>query len=171
MTLRGMLQHMERAGAFVENTLLIALLSVMILLATSQIFLRNVFDAGFVWGDEFLRILVLWLAMAGAVAASRADKHITIDVLSRFFPARAGFFVKAVVNVFTAGVCGVAAWYAGAFVAMEKEFASTILGDVPAWPFQIVIPLGFGLISYRYVIHAVKNVMSAFAGEGEVGAS
>ncbi len=71
-----------------EDAVLVVILSGMILLAAGQIVLRNFFDIGFIWSDEALRMMVLWLAVAGAVAASRNDKHINIDVLDRFLPGR-----------------------------------------------------------------------------------
>ena len=48
-----------------EDGILVVLLSVMILLAAAQILLRNVFDIGLFWGDQTLRILVLWVSLMG----------------------------------------------------------------------------------------------------------
>jgi len=51
-----------------EDGILVVLLSVMILVAAAQILLRNFFDIGLSWGDQALRILVLWVGLMGAVA-------------------------------------------------------------------------------------------------------
>ena len=126
------------------------ILTAMIGLATTQIVLRNLFDVGFIWGDEMLRMLVLWLAVGGAVAASRSDKHIRIDLLNRYLPERAVRGVKVVLHVFTAAVSGVMAWYSLAFVRMSWEFGDVLLGSVPAWIPQAVLPVGFALIAWRY---------------------
>jgi len=155
---RSFVQQLERVGRFLEDALTVGLLGFMIILASIQIVLRNTFDLGFFWGDEALRVLVLWVAMAGAVAASRADRHITIDVLSRFLPARVKHVVKTLTDVFTASICGLAAWYSWGFVSMEMEFESTLLGGLPAWAFEAVLPLGFAIISLCYLFHAVKSV-------------
>jgi TRAP-type C4-dicarboxylate transport system permease small subunit len=153
---------LERAGQAGEDAVLVLILTTMILLAAGQIILRNFFDVGFIWGDEMLRMLVLWLAVAGAVAASRSDKHIAIDVLNRFLPVRAALAVKVVVHLFTAAVCGVVAWHSLAFVQMSREFEDVLLGNVPAWLLQSVLPLGFGLIAWRYVLFTVKEIPSLF---------
>ena len=96
--------------------MLVLILSGMILLAASQIILRNFFGFGFIWADELLRMLVLWIAVAGAVAASRTDKHINIAVLDRFLPDKIGLVVKVIVDLFTAAVCLVVTWYSINFV-------------------------------------------------------
>jgi len=169
VSVRSVLHVLERVGCFIEDALTVGLLGLMIILASIQILLRNILDFGFIWGDELLRILVLWVAMAGAVAASRVDRHITIDILSRFLSDRAKNMVKALTDVFTASVCGLAGWYSWGFVAMEMEFDSTLLGGLPAWPFQIVLPISFALIAWRYFLHAVKSIGLALGSRHETG--
>ena len=82
------LSRFEKAGRAGEDAVLVTILTAMILLAASQIVMRNFFNFGFIWTDEMLRMLVLWIAVAGAVAASRTDKHINIAILDRFLPDR-----------------------------------------------------------------------------------
>jgi len=145
---------------------LVLILSGMILLATSQIILRNFFGFGFIWADELLRMLVLWIAVAGAVAASRTDKHINIAVLDRFLPDKIGLVVKVIVDLFTAAVCLVVTWYSINFVQTSYEYQDVLMGNVPAWILQLVMPVGFGLISWRYLLFALKRLPSLLrAGE------
>ena len=160
--LRRILRSLEKAGTWCEDAILVLILTTMILLAAGQIILRNFFDIGVIWGDEMLRMLVLWLAVAGALAASRSDKHINIDVLNRFLPDRAALAVKEVVHLFTALVCGVVAWHSLAFVQTSREFEDVLLGDTPAWILQSVLPVGFGLIAWRYALFTVKEAIGLF---------
>ena len=162
---RKILGGLERAGKWGEDAVLVLVLTTMILLAASQIVLRNFFDIGFIWGDEMLRMLVLWIAVAGAVAASRSDKHITIDVLNRFLPERAALAVKVVVHLFTAVVCAVVAWHSLAFVQTSKEFEDVLLGNTPAWILQSVLPIGFGLVAWRYALYTVREFFGLFRSE------
>jgi TRAP-type C4-dicarboxylate transport system permease small subunit len=138
--------------------LLMILLSALVLLACGQIVLRDVFSIGFTWTDGLIRLAVLWLALIGAIAAGRDRKHIAIDVLSRALPARLRHVAGVVTNLFTAGVTGTMTWYAWAFVADSRSFGDVLLGDSPAWVFQVILPVGFGLISYRYLVRAVQQI-------------
>lgn len=166
--LKKVLGGLEQAGKWGEDAILVLILTTMIFLASAQIFLRNFFDVGFFWGDEMLRMLVLWLAVAGAVSASRTDKHISIDVLNRFLPAKVSLAVKIVVHIFTATVCAVVAWHSLAFVQTSYEFEDVLLGNVPAWILQSVLPIGFGLIAWRYSLFALKEFFGLFQkGEAE----
>lgn len=145
--------------------MLVLILTSMILLAASQIVLRNFFGFGFIWADELLRMLVLWIAVAGAVAASRTDKHINIAVLDRFVPVKLKAGMKIIVDLFTAGICLVITWHSIAFVRTSYEFEDVLMGNVPAWMLQLVLPVGFGLISWRYLVFSVRHVLALFSRE------
>jgi TRAP-type C4-dicarboxylate transport system permease small subunit len=157
------LSRLERAGRMAEDALLVVILGGMVLLAAGQIVLRNFFDIGFIWGDELLRLLVLWIAVAGAVAASRGDKHINVAVLDRFLPGRLKLAVRSLVALFTASICGVVCWQSARFVATTHEFGDVLLGGVPAWILQAVLPVGFGLICWRYLVFTARSLSQMLA--------
>lgn len=131
----------------------------MILLAAGQIGLRNLFGSGFAWADEALRLMVLWVAMLGAVAASRENRHISIDVLARILPDTPRMIAGCLVHAFTAFIALVLAWYSLEFVRESFSFGDTLLDDLPAWCFQLILPLGFLLIGYRYLIWTARELM------------
>jgi len=128
-----------------------------------------VLDSGMVWADEFLRIAVLWLTLVGAVAAARDDKHISIDILNRFLPARITLFTRLVVNLFTTSICLLLAWFSYSFVRDSLEYGDTVLRDSPAWIFQIVLPFGFALIAWRYLVFALSSLRDIARGTGKTG--
>ena len=136
-----------------EDGLLAGLLLAMLLLASSQIFLRNLFDIGLVWVDPVLRIMLLWLGLLGALAASRDNKHICIDVLTRLLPAPLRLYSHLFTSLFTASVSGLIAYHSGRFVLAEFNEHTMAVLDVPAWYFEVIIPLAFTLIGVRYLLH------------------
>ncbi len=159
------LAKLDHCGRHLEDAFLVLLFCLLLALAALQIVQRNLFAAGFVWSDELLRILVLWLGLFGAVAASRDDNHINIDILSRWLPGRPGLATRVLVDLFTAGLCGLLAWHGGRFVGSEREFATTLLDGVPAWLFEAAIPLAFGLIAWRYSVFLIRDLLRLIAGE------
>lgn len=132
----------------------------MIVLAVGQIVLRQVFSTGIMWADELVRIIVLWLAMFGAVAAARDNRHIRIDALSHLLPVAAIRYLRIVVDLFAAVVCFILAWQAWRFLQLEIEFEDTVLIDTPAWMLHVVVPVAFLLVGYRFVVGVVARVMN-----------
>lgn len=152
----------ERLGRWLENALLASVLFLMIGLAVAQVFMRGVLGSGLPWADEALRLLVLWAAMLGAIAASRDNVHLRIDLLSRFLPVPLRRVTAVVVDLFAAGVSAVLAWQSWRFMAESREFGDQVLGTVPAWTVQLILPTAFGLIGYRYLAGLPRHFRPAF---------
>ncbi len=159
-------QRVSRALALAENAVLVTLLAALVLLAGGQILLRQL-DVAVTWADPLTRLLVLWIGVFGAVAASRENQHIAIDALSRFLPGRLQLVAGAVVGLFASGVCAVLAYEAARFVRFEFEGGIAALGGVPAWILALVLPLGFALITIRYAILSVTRVRALAAARSD----
>lgn len=145
-----------KAVHWLEEAFLVSLLVTMIVLAVMQIVLRNGFDGGFLWVESFLRVLVLWIALAGALLASRKQQHISIDIAGKYLPP-AGVRAAAVFNgLFTAVICFLLAWYALEFVKIEFESPSPAFANVPTWLCESIMPVAFALIGLRYLRFAVQ---------------
>lgn len=147
-----------------EDGLLAGLLLAMLLVAVSQIFLRNLLDMGLAWADPLLRIMLLWLGLLGALAASRDNKHICIDVLTRLLPQRLRCYSHCFTTVFTAAISGLIAYHSARFVLAEVEAGTLAVLEVPAWCFEVIIPLAFALIALRYLLHFVVHVTALRRG-------
>ena len=146
----SLLHRFKRFAETTENTLLVLLLTAMILLAATQILLRNLWDTGLVWADPSLRVAVLWITLFGAMAASRDDNHIRIDLLTRFLPPGAKRYTQLTTDLFSTLVCGLLAWHGGRFVYFEWQDGGLLFAGVPAWACELIIPLGFGIMALRF---------------------
>lgn len=133
-----------------EDVLLVFILSSMILLAVFQIVSRNLFSEGIVWIDPLLRILVLWVGLAGAVVATRTNNHIRIDIFSKYMPKNILPYVERLVYLFTLSICLLVAWHASRFVYSEYSYGTIAFADVPTWVTAMIIPVSFFLIAIRY---------------------
>jgi len=139
-----------------EDALLVLLLSTMIVLASTQILLRNLFDSGFVWIDPLLRVLVLWLGLIGATVATRNNRHIRIDLLTKFFKRNTHRLIQSIIGQISAWTCLVVAWYGFKWIHMDYVDEMTSFVGVPAWILEIIIPATFALIGLRYLILSAR---------------
>lgn len=145
-------------GRWLETILLALTVAAMVVLAATQIVMRNVWGIGIAWADEVLRILVLWVTMLGAIAASSEQRHVSIDALSRYLPAALRRVSVRLTNAFTAAVCLALGWYSWLFVADSWSAHDRVLsGSLPAWAVQIILPLGFLLMGYRYLAACLRG--------------
>lgn len=149
------LGRVRRIIARTEDTVLALLLTGMILLAAVQILSRNLFGYGLIWGEPLLRVLVLWLALLGAMAATRDGNHIQIDVLSRLLPKQVNRYFRRVTDLFSASVCALLAWHSARFVHDEWQDGLEMFAGIPSWAFELILPVGFGIMAIRFLLHAV----------------
>lgn len=144
-----------RLGQALENGLLVVLLSFLVVFSSAQIVLRNVFSIGVTWGDGLTRIVVLWLALLGALAASRDGRHIRMNALLQRLPPRLQLVTGVGSDLFAAVVSAVLAYLAFEFVRDSRSYGDLLLGQFPAWWFESIMPVAFALIAYRFLLHAL----------------
>ena len=146
-----------RIGLALENALLAALLGFLIVFSFAQIVLRNVFSIGVTWGDGLTRVVVLWLALLGALAASRDGRHIRMNAFLQWLPPRLRVVVGVGSDMFAAVVSAALAYFAFEFVRDSHSYGDVMLGQFPAWWFESIMPVAFALIAYRFVVHALAR--------------
>lgn len=162
------LKFIDNSLALVENSLIVLIVAIMVVMSFLQVLLRNFFDYGILWGDIFLRHMVLWVGFIGASLATRDEKHINIDVLGRISPEKFRPYLRTVVDLFTMLVCIALAHAAYGFLQYEIEANTILFNDIPAWIFQIIIPLGFALIAFRFLLKILERISGAASAEPRI---
>lgn len=161
----GTLGRLLRALAAIEDALLVLLLAALVIIAAWQIIERDVFHTAIVWGDPLLRVLVLWVGLLGAVAAARDDRQITVDVAARFTREPWRSRIRVVTDLFTATVSGFLAWHAVRFLLDARAYGEVAFASVPLWAAGLILPIAFGLLSFRYLLLMSFHLSRSFSGE------
>jgi C4-dicarboxylate transporter DctQ subunit len=152
------LQRTVRVLHIIEDSLLVSILLAMILLAFSQIVMRNFFGTGTIWLDPLLRVLVLWVGLLGALVATRQDKQISVDVLTRILPPGLKRLSTIVTRSFAAIVSAIIAWHSFRFLIDEWNSGATAFASVPAWLPESILPFGFSIIALRYTLQVINLI-------------
>lgn len=138
--------------------MLVTLIAMMALLAIGQIFLRNFFHSGMVWAEPMMRSLVLWVGMIGALVATRDNRHIRIDVLSRYLSVPTRRWLSVFTYIFSSLVCAILAWHSARFVLIESEQTTLAFAFVPTWLVATVIPFAFAVMTLRFALYALRDL-------------
>ncbi len=146
-----MFARLRDALYLIEDSVLIALIVSMVALSFSQLVLRNLSVSGMAWSDSALRVNVLWLAMFGALRASRLQNHIAIDVVTRYVHHGAQKFIHLLVSLGSFAVCSIAAYYSYSFVMLEREDNTMAFLNVPVWVCEAIIPFALAVIALRFL--------------------
>ena len=74
--------------------------------------------------------------------------------------------MQAFIDLVSTGVAVFLVNAAWTFVMEEKEYATIAFNNIPAWYFQIIIPIGFALMAIRFFVQALLKISEARKPEG-----
>ena len=151
-------ERVDETIARVEQTLLVTFLGFIIFVAFLQIALRNVFATGLDWGDSLVRNLVLWIGFIGATLATKEGKHINIDIVSRWLPSLGKEIVTLITHLFSFLICCLLTFAALKFLGNEFQMGHETFLNIPAWIPEIILPLTFGLMTFRFGLRSIKTL-------------
>jgi TRAP-type C4-dicarboxylate transport system permease small subunit len=123
-----------------------------LILAVTQLVLRNVAQVGLPWIDHLLRHLVLYVALFGAVVACRPGRHIRLDVVGALAPA-ASAHLGRLFDCIAAVVCALLAVAAARFWLVEWSSAPPGMRWIAVLP--VILPVGFALIALAFLLRAM----------------
>lgn len=172
------LRLIDKALARFEGWLIIALLWMMVILTFLQVCLRGLFIKAHVqwanylmgyldWSEPFVRLLVLWLTLLGASLITAENKHIKIDLFSSILPQKWLPVRELIIAVVCVLICTIMLYACMGYVKMEMEFGGVMFLNLPNWICQLILPLGFALLVFRFLLRAIDQSMKIFGDKGK----
>jgi TRAP-type C4-dicarboxylate transport system permease small subunit len=152
----------------VESFLIFLLVAAMVLLSFLQIILRNFFALSIFWIDDFTRHAVLWVGFLAASVVTIHARHINIDLLSRAFKGKSKRVLNIIKNLFSAFVSAILLYASLKFISYEKSGGEVSLTlKVPVWYLELIFPFSFSLITFRFIILTLEEILGKSKKEEE----
>jgi TRAP-type C4-dicarboxylate transport system permease small subunit len=101
---------------------------------------------------------VVWVGFIGAAIAVREDKHLTIDILSRWMSGAGSSIIQSISHFISAVVCGLLTWAGIKFTMFEAQMGSTAFFELPVWMPELIIPVTFGIMTLRYALCLLREL-------------
>jgi TRAP-type C4-dicarboxylate transport system permease small subunit len=153
----------------ISGWMLVTLLGIMIVMAFGQVILRNFFESSIEWGDIFLRHLVLWVGYFGAVIATGEGRHLRIEFVSKLVSQRPRKIFFIITSLFAGYVCYLLMQASISFLQLEMESESTLILDLPSWYFIVIIPAGYAMVSFRFIVRSLNWTAEILKGNWNTG--
>lgn len=159
------LRKIENALGIFENAVLVIFLTLTVVMAFLQVILREFWSTGIIWGDVFLRHLVLWIGFLGAALAAKESRHFSINIITKKLPAMLQRIIQVFLHLTASAVCYFLLHAGVTFVSDEIKYNHqplfTFLGaNVMSYYMEIIIPIGFGLIGLHFLFRAIEVAVS-----------
>jgi C4-dicarboxylate transporter, DctM subunit len=150
------------AGTAFERWALVVIVLAMILLPTIEALVRWRMKTSVPGAMVYTEHLTLWVGFLGAMLATASGHHLalsTVDFMPAGWPrALARAFGSAVTTL----VCGVLCYASVDMVLLDKGRVDTLAGGVPEWWFEVMMPVGFAVMSVRGAMKAPTRAARIF---------
>lgn len=142
-----------------EGYIAAALLVLLTLLLSFQVFTRFVLGTGISWSEELSRYIYIWSIYFGCSLATREDKHIRVTAQLEFLPKKLKAWVVTISDLLWIGFSGVVTYFGFQLVVsmIEFPFYSQTMGFNLLWVYAIV-PLGYALMTLHVVLLVAKRI-------------
>jgi TRAP-type transport system small permease protein len=150
-----LLRRLDRALAQVEAIAVGLVLAAMILASAGQWITRVLGFASSGDADVLVRFGVLWMAALGGALATQRRRHLAADVVLRFLPPSMAAWLRRLGEVLAGLASAAGAVLACSFVAEEWAIGRTQAG-LPEAVLLSVLPLGFGLMSFHFLVGSAE---------------
>jgi C4-dicarboxylate transporter DctM subunit len=101
-------------------------------------------------GADYLQQLMLWLAFLGGLVATREHRHLSLSTVELFGKGRVRQFGGVLAAAVSAATVGILTYAAVGLVLANREEGRTLMGGVPVWLLELVMPAALGLMALRF---------------------
>jgi len=169
------LKLIDNVLARIEGWLIISFLWLMVIFTFVQVCLRGLYThahlhwantlMGYLdWSEPFVRLLVLWLTLLGASLLTGENKHIKIDLFFTLLPPKWLPVRELILSIVCVLLSAVMLKVCIDYLRIEMEFGGTMFLNLPGWAGQLILPAGFGVILFRFLLRAIDQAVQVVRG-------
>lgn len=146
-----MFKIIDKIVGFINQSIATIGITAGIAVAFTNVVARYVFDASFVWASELSIYLFLWSAFFGAAYCFKKDAHIAVTIILDIVPTSIAKIMLILSHAITLGFLAAVSYYGYEYLLLviDLDERSIDLWDMPMWIIYLVVPVSFGLASYR----------------------
>lgn len=141
-----------------ENALLVSALALIMVLPMAEAICR-LFGVGISGAQPMIQHITLIIAMVGGAIAARESRLLSISTLTAFLKEPVKVWSNLFAGAFAVMITCVFCVASYQFVMSERPAGDILAYNIPKWWVQMVMPIGFGLITLRLWWRSGKNWM------------
>lgn len=142
----------------IEEYLLVIIYTVMLLIATAQVFFRYVINLSISWSQDLLTYLLIWSVFIGISLAVKKRKHIKVELAFIILPPKFQYHLKVFSNMAFIAF-GLVISYFSMIKIHKLIFINPQISEstgLSMWIIQIAVPFGLMLSVFRLIQDTIK---------------
>ena len=140
-----------------ENLLVSLALAAMIVVPLAEVVVRRTLRVGIKGSSSIVQHLCLVVGMVGGVIAARENRLLALSTLGGLLKGRPKSVASGFSGAIAAAVTALLGVASVQFVLTERQAQSILAYGVPVWWIQMVLPVGFALVTVYLLGHAATT--------------
>lgn len=137
----------------IENYFSFVILIFIVVLLLVEVIGRTFFSTGIPGSLDYIQHLVLWIAFLGAMITTREGKHLSLSISVENIKDPVKKWIKMAIGFISVNVCTTLTLTSVRFVIVGFDTSQKV-GFLPVHFFLLVMPIGFFIITLRFIKHA-----------------
>lgn len=122
-------------------------LGIMIVIAFIEVVRRYVIGKSYIWADDLIRYLIIYVGFVGGAAAYRDNNLASLDLLTQHFPQKLQIIVEIIVNTIVTATMIFLLYYCIKAVGAPSIKHSVGVGlRIGLWIPYLALPIGFAVM-------------------------
>ncbi|GBF10656.1 TRAP transporter small permease [Tepidibacillus sp. HK-1] len=141
---------LKKIDRYFEESIVVVLFSLMVILTFVQVLSRFVFHLSLGWSEEISRYLFVWLVYISAAMAAKHRRHIRVEIIDQLFPRAVSKWFGLLSDLLWIAFSLLVAYYGYNLVVLisgHGQLSPAV--QLPMGLVYIIIPFGFFLIAFR----------------------
>ncbi|MGE5047527.1 MAG: TRAP transporter large permease subunit [Deltaproteobacteria bacterium] len=152
----------EKAGTALERWALVFIVLAMVILPTLEAAVRRLTGGSVPGAAVYTEHLTLWVGFLGAMLATATGHHLALSTVEFLPEGKPRLYARTFGSAVTTFICALLAYASLDMVLLDKGRVDTLAGGVPEWWFEVIMPVGFAVMSIRGALRAPDKAAKIF---------
>ena len=142
------------------------LLAGMMLLVATSVMMRYFINTPILGDMELIQIMLVGMASFSMAYCASTQSHVRVKALIDLIPYRPRSVINFLINLVTFGfILMVVRYSAAQGMVLWKRGFSTIIFNIPLFPFAFVLSLGFAVFAFVIFVDLIDSLAKVFDHE------
>lgn len=152
---------------FFEKWLIVLITILMTLVIFFDFLGRYIFSQSITWAGSAGSYLMFWLGLIGASMATKNEKHLRANIINKILPSQISKYLISFSYFLAMIFCIIFTYLSFIYTLDSFKFGdiSNVL-NIPLWIVQIILPISFLIMTYRFGFYSLKYLVKPTLEKG-----
>lgn len=142
-----------------ETNLMLLFIAILVLVSFLQVLLRKFFNSGIPDSEKIITMMVFYIALIGASAATLKNKHISVEVLSNFVSKKVNNVFNILSSLFAIFITFLLYYYGLEYIEGQQANMDEFIFSIKTTEAEAFMLPCFLLMLIGFILNLIENIL------------